>query len=88
MNKIENIKFNLTKDMAMDIVKIDNLKRELYSLQGKMNYVNDKDYYKLEKKYDEIKKEMELYKEDFIYQFKLNNKNEILEYLKLKKESK
>lgn len=88
MNRIENIKFNLTKEMAMNIITINGLKNELYDLQVKMKFVNDEEYYKLRKQYDEIKKEIELYKSQFINQFKLNNKKEILEYLKLQKESK
>ena len=77
--KLELVKFNLTPVMAKELVKFNELKKELMILKKK----------KILKRYDLIKmKELEnklnLARIKFINEFRNNNKEEIINYLNIK----
>ena len=79
MNKdLESMKFNLTPSMSLELIKFNELKKELNKL-----YNLDKNE-KLLLKIKDIENKMEISKNKFIKEFKLNNKKEIIEYLKIK----
>lgn len=79
MKELKNIKFNLTSDMANDIVIIYKLKQELDYLKTKKD--ND---LMLEKKYNDLENELKKIKKQFIRQFKENNQKQIEEYKNIK----
>lgn len=80
MKKIDDIKFNLNRDMLNSLLKFDEIKKELNKL------------YNLGKSDDVLLKIMEQehklnsYRQKFIEDFRKENKNEISEYKKLKDE--
>ena len=79
MNKdLESMKFNLTQEMSLELIKFNELKKELNKLHNL-----DKNE-KLLLKIKDIEKKMETSKNRFIKEFKLNNKKEIIEYLRIK----
>ena len=79
MNKdLESMKFNLTPSMSLELIKFNELKKELNKL-----YNLDKNE-KLLLKIKDIENKMEISKNKFIKEFKLNNKKQIIEYLKIK----
>ncbi len=75
------VKFNLTPSMSLELIKFNNLKKELNRL--KEDYELDKNEKLLSKIYD-VKEEMEACKSAFIREFRLNNQDEINEYLEKK----
>ena len=78
MKKIEDIKFNLNKEMLRSLLEFDREKRELNEL------------YNLDKNDDVlvriIEKEQKIntYRQKFIEDFRKANKSEITEYMNLK----
>ena len=79
--KLESIKFNLTPEMSLELIKFNTLKRQLIDL---------KELYNLDKKENlllqikKLEKKLENSKNNFIKEFRLNNKKEIINYLKIK----
>ena len=65
--QINELKFNLTSDMGILLIKFNNLKKE---------YERTKD--------DKILKELNEVRKLFVEKFRIYNKKEIEEYLKLK----
>ena len=79
--KIELIKFNLTKKMSLELIKFNEIKRELNKLKKLYNLDKSEDtLLEIKKKEEQLK----LSKERFIMEFRLNNKEEIDLYLRLK----
>ena len=76
---VDLVKFNLTPTMTEELIKFNNLKKELIKLKNKKILTNkeNKEIIKLENKLFESRKK-------FINDFRKNNKEEILEYLRLK----
>lgn len=75
MKKLEDLEFNLTKDMSYTLINALKVKERL---NGKID----------EEERVELEKEFNTLKNAFISQFKLNNKKEIDLYNKIKKEEK
>ena len=81
MEKVSNIKFNFTKKM----VSINNLKKQLIELnEQKKQNLNKDDYLILEHEYDNIIKEIEQCKKEFIKEFQKQNQKQIKQYLNSK----
>lgn len=82
MKNIEEIKFNLTKDMIENLIGFNIIKEELKGLYNQDK--NDDILLKI------IEKEQELdrYRQKFIESFRRNNKKEIKEYIDIKKDKK
>ena len=78
---IELIKFNLTQDMCLELIRFNELKKQLYKLKELYNLDKNKE---LLKKINKLQSELNKSKNKFILEFRLNNKQEIIEYLKLK----
>lgn len=70
-----SISFKLTDDMFLELIKFSEIKSKIKSL--KTNGRN-------EEQIRQLQKQLETYKQNFIAEFKKNNKNEIEEYLKAK----
>ena len=82
MNKNLNlIRFNLTETMSLELIKFNKLKKELYELKKLYNLDKNK---KLLLQINELEKELENSRNIFIKEFKINNHDEIIEYLKIK----
>lgn len=82
--KLESVKFNLTSSMSLQLIRFNELKKELIELDELYN--ENKNIEILNK----IKqKEIELIKcrDIFIKEFKLNNKEEVINYLRIKNEN-
>lgn len=80
-NKLELVKFNLTPNMSKELIRFNELKKEVNELKRIYNLDKDeKILLKILKIEDEIKET----KTKFILDFRLNNKKEIIEYLKIK----
>lgn len=73
MKKLEDLEFNLTKNMSYTLIKALKVKERL---NGK---ITDEERVELEKEFNTLKN-------TFISQFKNNNKKEIDLYNKIKKE--
>ena len=74
MKKLEDLRFNLTKDMSYTLINALKIKEKLE--KDKMDNEERK----------ELEKEFNILKNVFISQFKFNNKKEIDLYNKIKKE--
>ena len=74
MKKLEDLRFNLTKDMSYTLINALKIKERLE--KGKTD----------EEERVELEKEFNTLKNTFISQFKHNNKKEIDLYNKIKKE--
>lgn len=81
MKDLKNLKFNLTSDMANDIIIICKLKEELELLKKDMEGNND---LRLVNKHNKLEKKLNDYKKKFINKFKESNKDQIIEYHNLK----
>lgn len=66
-NNINKLKFNLTSDMAILLLKFNNLKKEYNKTKSK-----------------KVLNELEVTRKAFIQMFRVYNKKEIEEYLKIK----
>ena len=78
-DNINSIKFNLTSLMAEKLIEFNNLKKELNSLKNKdiLEQNDIKQIKNIEDKLNQIRIE-------FIKEFRINNKEEILNYLNSK----
>lgn len=77
--KVDLVKFNLTQTMIDELIKFNNLKKELMLKKSKT--ILDTDDIK---EINEIENRLNKIRNSFIKEFRLNNKEEILEYLRLK----
>ena len=86
MNQIKDeLKFNLTPSMSLELIKFNNLKKELNEL--KEHAKEDKNNQNLTR-INELEKILAITQVDkektFINEFRLNNQEEILKYLQIK----
>ena len=77
--KVDLVKFNLTQTMIDELIKFNNLKKQLMLKKSKR--ILDTDDLK---EINEIENRLNKIRNSFIKEFRLNNKEEILEYLRLK----
>ena len=76
--QLQNIKFNLTPDMSLELINFNRIKMEIKELEVEYNSTKDERVLiKLTKK----EKELSDCKTRFIEQFKLNNQTQIKDYL-------
>ena len=80
---LKSIKFNLTEEMASELIKFNKLKKSLYEAKELYNLDKNSD---LLLKIKQIENDMATSKENFIKKFRECNKKEIIEYLKTKDE--
>lgn len=73
------IRFNLTKEMSIELLKFNELKKEINVLK-QIKDKNESVLLLIEKK----EKKLKNCRENFIRDFRLNNKKEIIEYLQTK----
>ena len=82
MNKnLESVKFNLTKDMMIELIKFNELKKELNILKDQYDLTKDQE---LLFEMSELEIKLKSCRDSFIKKFRLNNHDEIIEYLNLK----
>lgn len=79
--KLESVKFNLTPNMSLELIRFNNLKKELNELKKLYNLDKNEN---LLLKIKELEKDLIKCRNSFIKEFRLNNKDEIIKYLKLK----
>ena len=77
--KLELVNFNLTNVMSEELIKFNNLKKELIKLKSK-EYLNKEEIIKIKELEDELNKS----RIRFIKEFRENNKEEIDKYLQIK----
>lgn len=77
--KLELVKFNLTDNMTKELIKFNNLKKELILLKNK-KYLNKEDVINI----NNLESELNKTRIKFIKEFRANNKEEIINYLKIK----
>lgn len=78
---LELVNFNLTPSMSFQLIKFGNLKKELNKLEELYNLdKNEELLLKIKNKEKEIIK----CRNTFIREFRLNNQEEIINYLKIK----
>lgn len=73
------IRFNLTQEMSIELLKFNELKKEINVLK-QIEDKNESVLLLIEKK----EKKLKNCRENFIRDFRLNNKKEIIEYLQTK----
>ena len=79
--KLESIKFNLTQEMSLELIRFNTLKRQLNDLKKLYNLDKNE---KLLLQIQKLEKTLEYSKNNFIKEFRLNNKDEIINYLRMK----
>ena len=79
--KLESISFNMTKDMALELIKYNNFKKELNELKNKYNLTYDEE---ILEQINKIESKLKKSRNAFIKKFQSTNQTEIAEYLKLK----
>ena len=72
---INSIKFNLTSKMAKKLIEFNKIKKRLNSLIHSEENLSE---------IEKLNEQLNSIKLNFIKEFRFNNKDEILEYLKLK----
>ena len=78
---LELVKFNLTPKMSLELIRFNNLKKELYKLKELYNLdKNEELLLRIERTEKDLKKS----RNRFIKEFRINNSDEIIEYLSLK----
>lgn len=78
---LELVKFTLTPSMISELIKFNKLKKEL--LENKKLYNLDKNE-ELLLKISNLENDLDISRNKFIRDFRLNNKSQIEEYLKIK----
>lgn len=73
------IRFNLTQEMSIELLKFNELKKEINILK-QIEDKNESVLLLIKSKEEELKK----CRENFIRDFRMNNKKEIIEYLQTK----
>ena len=79
--KLESVKFNLTQEMSLELIKFNKLKKELNNLKELYNLDKNE---KLLLQIKNIENELKICRNKFIKEFRINNHNEIIKYLELK----
>ena len=77
--QLDLVKFNLTEEMSKGLIKFNDLKKKLLKLRIKQSLTNE-EVNEIQKLENELNKTRIM----FIKEFRRNNKEEIIEYLKLK----
>lgn len=77
--EIELIKFNLTYGMSKELIKFNNIQRQLVVLKNKKNLSN-----KELKEIEQLEEKLKSTRIKFIKKFRENNKEEINKYLEMK----
>ena len=77
--KLKSVNFNLTDKMTEELIKFNNLKKELINLKNK-EILDKEDLIKI----DELENKLNKTRIIFINEFRNNNKEEIIKYLQLK----
>lgn len=86
MNKeIESVKFNLTRNMSLELIKFNNLKKELNKLKELYNLDKNE---KLLLQIKELEEELKKCRNAFIKEFRISNHDEIIKYLEMKDQKK
>ena len=78
---LELVKFNLTPSMSFELVKFNNLKKELNKLKELYNLDKNEE---LLLKIKDLENELVNCRNTFIREFRLNNQDEITTYLQIK----
>lgn len=78
---LELVKFNLTPGMSYELIRFNELKKELNKLKKLYNLDKNKD---LLLQIQEKEKELINSRNQFIREFRLNNQDEITKYLQIK----
>lgn len=78
---LELVKFNLTPSMSFELIKFNNLKKELNKLKELCNLDKNEE---LLLKIKDLENELVNCRNTFIREFRLNNQDEITTYLKIK----
>lgn len=82
MDKLSDIRFNLTEEMANNIIEVSDLKKQLIHLQDEINQITDEnEKILLMNEENNLKSKIEQGKKRFIKAFQNNNKKQIAEYL-------
>lgn len=79
--KLKNLKFNLTPEMSLELIKFNELKKELDELY--LDYNKSKDELVLIK-ITKLEKRMNDCRSRFVDEFRFSNEKEIRDYLDLK----
>ena len=79
--KVELVRFNLTQEMSLELIRFNNMKKEFNELKKLYNLDKNK---KLLLQINKLEKELVKSKNKFIKEFSENNKEEIEKYLKIK----
>ena len=79
--ELEQLNFNLTQSMSIELIRFNKIKKELYSLKELYNLDKNKE---LILQINQKEKELNDSKNNFIREFRLNNKDEIVKYLQIK----
>lgn len=77
----ELVKFNLTPKMSQELIKFNELKKKINELKKLYNLDKNK---KLLLQILKLEDELNETKTRFILEFRLNNKDEIIEYLNIR----
>lgn len=78
---LELVKFNLTPSMSFELIKFNNLKKELNKLKELYNLDKNEE---LLLKIKDLENELIKCRNTFIREFRLNNQDEITTYLQIK----
>lgn len=78
---LELVKFNLTPSMSLELIKFNNLKKELNKIKELYNLDKNEE---LLLKIKDIENELIKCRNTFIREFRLNNQDEITKYLQIK----
>ena len=75
----EKLEFNLTRNMAIELIKFNDLKKELVNLKNR-KVLDKKDLIQI----DKLKNELNKTRISFIKEFRKNNQEEITKYLEIR----
>ena len=78
---LESVKFNLTPSMTFELIKFNELKKELNKLKELYNLDKNEE---LLLKINNIETQLANCRKSFISEFRLNNEQEIIKYLEIK----
>lgn len=80
MNKAkQSVKFNLTEDMFLELIKFNEIKHQLFEYEKKLIDNGDDEF--LLQEIEDIKEKLNSSRKKFIFEFQKNNKEEINTYL-------
>ena len=82
---LELVKFNLTPSMSFELIKFNELKKELNKIKELYNLDKNEE---LLLKINDIESQLAKCRKTFIREFRLNNQDEITTYLQIKDQKK